>query len=249
MKWFRLYSSVLNDPKVQQLPPTLFKHWINILCVASDYEPRGELPSIKELAFALRIKPAACERIVSSLRQVGVIDKSTAGQLCVHNWTQRQRESDNIAARVEKHRRRNNPDSDTVAIRNVTLHETLQKRSVDTDTERDTDTETFLVSEKDLLNVAVVEKASASAAVWNDRTLSQTAERIRATLRLPSAAVPNLKTTLAQYPCAPPYLEGEAASCAEYYANEAHKKVSLTGFNRWMKRSERERLQGLESSS
>jgi len=146
MKWFRLYSSVLNDPKVQRLSPVLFKHWINILCVASENDPRGELPCVTDLAFALRLKPTQMRKVLESLRQAGVIEASSDGKVLVHNWTERQRESDNVAARVEKHRSRKNADSDSGAIRNVTLHETLPKRSVDTDTEEETDTETFPLS-------------------------------------------------------------------------------------------------------
>lgn len=169
MKWFRLYSSVLNDPKVQQLSPELFKHWINILCVASEHEPRGHLPPLKDLAFALRLKPVRCRKIVESLCEVGILEPVPLSEnmsemdtartvevqrtysertLRVHSWDSRQRDSDNVAARVEKHRRRNNPASDTGAIRNVTLHETLLKRTVDTDTEKETEEETLHSSGK-----------------------------------------------------------------------------------------------------
>ena len=53
MKWFRFYADALDDPKVQRLPPPIFKTWVNLLCLASKNE--GNLPSAEECAFALRM--------------------------------------------------------------------------------------------------------------------------------------------------------------------------------------------------
>jgi hypothetical protein len=33
-QWLRLYTDLINDPKVQLLPAEDFKGWINILCIA-----------------------------------------------------------------------------------------------------------------------------------------------------------------------------------------------------------------------
>jgi hypothetical protein len=68
MKWFRLYSSVLHDPKVQRLTPALFKHWVNLLCLASEQDDRGMLPSLDDIAFALRIKPSEATQVMTQLR-------------------------------------------------------------------------------------------------------------------------------------------------------------------------------------
>jgi hypothetical protein len=38
MKWLRLYSDVVSDPKVQRLPGEKFKAWVNLLCVASQHD-------------------------------------------------------------------------------------------------------------------------------------------------------------------------------------------------------------------
>src|SRR5260370_12837105 len=59
LPWLRLYVSVLNCPKVQRLPAPLFKHWINLLCVARSQD--GILPGIADIAFALRIDVAEAE--------------------------------------------------------------------------------------------------------------------------------------------------------------------------------------------
>jgi hypothetical protein len=133
MKWLRLYDDLLDDPKAQQLAPVLFKHWINLLCLASKSEPRGTLPAITDVAFRLRVTSQKARTILNELASVGMID-AEGETFQMHNWSERQRESDNVAARVRKHRE------------GVTRNEdvTLQKRecnALDTDTDTDTDTE------------------------------------------------------------------------------------------------------------
>ena len=144
MKWFRLYSSVLHDPKVQRLSPTLFKHWVNLLCLASEQDDRGLLPCVDDIAFALRIKPSEAAQVMTQLRRAGLVDTTSEGRDFPHNWPQRQRESDDVATRVRRHRERKAAENtDSLATGNgyVTLPETFLKRPVDTDTESDTDSE------------------------------------------------------------------------------------------------------------
>lgn len=159
MKWFRFYTEALHDPKVQRLSPVLFKAWVNLLCLASQEENDGLLPSVEDIAFTLRIKPSEAESILTQLARAGLIDRADeaspvrdgaatgplAGRYRPHNWTERQRKSDDVAARVKAYRERQaakQPEfrpEDSAAHHNiVTLHETLQKRernALDTDTE------------------------------------------------------------------------------------------------------------------
>lgn len=55
MKWFRLYHDMVNNKKVQRLPPATFKAWVNLLCVASMADERGSLPDLEGIAYALRL--------------------------------------------------------------------------------------------------------------------------------------------------------------------------------------------------
>ena len=270
MKWFRLYSSVLNDPKVQQLPPEVFKHWINLLCVASENTPRGELPPLDDLAFALRIRRSTCEKLLKKLAEAGLIEETfpevsgdfsqSFPRVSIHNWEQRQRESDNIAARVEKHRRRKHAESDAGAIRNVTLQVTEVKRSVDTDTETDTDEETLSVSGKIDINTADADApaparaASASAAAedrneWTELEARRLAKRIAGRLRLTNPDIEALMAVLRQHRYAPAWLEAEAATCVEWYSAKK-RKIDLRLFNNWLAKAEqRHREAALQEAS
>ena len=49
MAWFRLYTDVAHDPKVQRLSPAIFKFWITILCLAK--ENGGIVPARSDVSF------------------------------------------------------------------------------------------------------------------------------------------------------------------------------------------------------
>lgn len=103
MRWFRFYDDALNDPKVQNLAPALFKAWVNLLCLASKND--GRLPEIRDIAFALRIAPGKTADIVKDLETAGLIDRDETG-LLPHNWSGRQRSGDDSAERAKRYRYR-----------------------------------------------------------------------------------------------------------------------------------------------
>lgn len=160
MKWFRFYSEALHDPKVQRLPAALFKHWINLLCLANESEERGDLPCVDDVAFALRVSSPKAKQILADLHRAGLLVVTEEGSYRHHGWARRQRETDDVAARVRKHRasKATQKNSDVTGC-NVTdalpetkpetLHETPEKRSRATDT--DTDTEISITSPNGLV--------------------------------------------------------------------------------------------------
>jgi hypothetical protein len=137
MKWFRFYNEVLDDPKVQKLHPALFKHWVNLLCLASEMGDAGDLPNEDAIAFRLRVRTTEVRKILDQLVAAGLLDfcenDAESRRLSAHNWQGRQRSSDNSAARVARHRAANEEK--------VTLQTPLPKRKVDTDSDTDTEVE------------------------------------------------------------------------------------------------------------
>lgn len=132
MKWFRLYSAVVHDPKVQRLHPATFKHWVNVLCIASENKERGIVPDIESVSYTLRVKPCEAENILLKLEQLGLLDRLENGVLTPHNWTERQRVADDVSTRVRRHRENKGKENEDIAE-----DVTLQKRTVDTDTDTD----------------------------------------------------------------------------------------------------------------
>lgn len=133
--WFRLYDEVVDDPKVQRLSPELFKSWINLLCLAS--RNNGVLPPVIDLEFNLRMKREDIEKLVSELRQHGLIDETKKGVLKPHAWEKRQYKSDTSTDRVKRFRERSKDVTGNVS---KSLHETDQIQSR-TETEQKQKTE------------------------------------------------------------------------------------------------------------
>jgi hypothetical protein len=101
--WFRVYSGLVDDPKVQRLDPALFKALINLWCLASAND--GVLPPADEIAFKLRIKRDKAQRLLTELRAADLIDDDERGTR-PHNWDVRQFKSDGSTSRVKRFRER-----------------------------------------------------------------------------------------------------------------------------------------------
>src|SRR3990167_8619903 len=93
--WFRFYSEVLHDPKVQTLSGADFKAWINLLCLANESTPRGSLPLDADVGFALRITTQKAGDLLARFMEWGLLDADEElHRLVVHGWERRQFASD-----------------------------------------------------------------------------------------------------------------------------------------------------------
>lgn len=103
VNWLRLYHSIHDCPKVQNLPPREFKFWINCLVAASKNDPRGTLPPIEKLAFTLRLRAPFVLRSLTRLERSGLVAR-TGDVWKMHDWDTHQFSSDDVNQRVTKHR-------------------------------------------------------------------------------------------------------------------------------------------------
>lgn len=101
-RWFRFYAESVNDPKVQRLPPHLFKTWVNLLCLAS--ANGGTLPARDDIAFQLRMSDHDASSQLDELIGLALIDVTGDKTLEPHNWKGRQFVSDTSGDRVARHR-------------------------------------------------------------------------------------------------------------------------------------------------
>jgi hypothetical protein len=112
----------VDDPKVQRLPPPLFKAWINCMCIAK--QNGGVLPPAVDIAFKLRVSEVHAKDLVNRLRAAELIDERD-GQLEMHNWNGRQFNSDGSAERMRRHRmKQKESHSDGGSDDDVTSHVT-----------------------------------------------------------------------------------------------------------------------------
>jgi len=142
--WFRFYTSVVDDPKAQMLAPEMFKHWVNVLCIAAQHD--GELPDIAVTAFTLRMTEAKAAGILAKLHALNLLD-TTEKSFKPHNWDGRQYKTDHVDnTNVERQRRHREKSRDELrqlkALRD--MNKTALRNGVssvtgkrpDTDTER-----------------------------------------------------------------------------------------------------------------
>lgn len=131
-RWFRLYSEVVNDPKVQRLPCEDFRAWINLLCLASEND--GRLPSIDDIAFALRMTTDGAATVVERLSSAGLIDRVSGGadgyHYAPHGWAKRQYKSDTSTERVKRFRQRSETVSETPPETETEADTELKKEKV-----------------------------------------------------------------------------------------------------------------------
>ena len=128
-RWFRLFDTVLDDPKVQKLPPEIFKGWVNLLCLAS--RTGGVLPQIGDIAFALRISDDAADSLVIRLCEAKLLDSDSA-ELKPHKWEEFQYFDKTNAARQKRFRDSKNVSN---ALHNVTITPVYTEEETDTEVE------------------------------------------------------------------------------------------------------------------
>lgn len=118
--WFRFHTGVVDDPKVQMLSPEMFKHWVNVLCIAGKYD--GELPAIAVTAFTLHMSEAKAAGILAKLHSLNLLDK-TEKSFKPHNWDGRQYKldkTDNTNADRQKRYRQRHSNANSNAENSVT---------------------------------------------------------------------------------------------------------------------------------
>lgn len=133
-QWFRLYETLVDDPKVQRLKPELFKAWVNMLALACRHD--GVLPSIPDLAFALREGELKVGQWLHALIEAGLLDVTERGHE-PHNWASRQFKGDTSAERMRRHRERHrNVSRDRCDVTgDVTVTASESESDTDTDSE------------------------------------------------------------------------------------------------------------------
>lgn len=129
MKWFRLHTDILNDPKVQTLELGVFKIYLNSLCHAAQRDKDGNLGTLFDVSYALRETKEAVSSAFHTLEEIGLV--VTVGETFhIPQWKKKQFKSDTSTERVKKHRNKMKRPG------NVTVTAPEQNRT-DTDIEKD----------------------------------------------------------------------------------------------------------------
>ena len=118
--WFRFWNRTVHDPKVQTLSDSMFKFWVNCLCLAS--QNGGALPPVTDISFHLRLRPqAVVDRLAVLIDEHELFDRAD-GRIVPHSCNKWQIRNDVSAERVTKHHA--SVSNGTVGNVSETFHET-----------------------------------------------------------------------------------------------------------------------------
>jgi hypothetical protein len=127
-QWFRFYSEVLNDPKVQSLDGDTFKVWVNLLCVTSQCD--GHI-NFDDISFHLRMGDAEALAYCVKLADKGLLIPTEQGYT-PKGWDNRQYKTDTSAERTRKYREKKKLENCDVTVTSpVTAPEQIQNRIED----------------------------------------------------------------------------------------------------------------------
>ena len=132
--WFRFYVESLNDPKVLRLSDSMFRAWVNLLCVAKMGD--GSI-SREDVSIHLRTSEKGAAAVIDYLIERNLLE-DRGEFLTPHNWDSRQYKSDvtdpTAATRQQRYRnnKRNanrNDDRNASVTVTATRAETEQNRT------------------------------------------------------------------------------------------------------------------------
>jgi len=106
MPWFRMYSEMIDDPKVGTLDDAQFRLWVEFLCLACEAGNGGDTNlTVTETGWKLRRNVSVT---LQELLQRGLVtlrhNESGKETVFINKWKFRQFQSDTSTPRVQKHR-------------------------------------------------------------------------------------------------------------------------------------------------
>ena len=158
-RWWRAYEGAVDDPKLQLMPPALFKSWFNLVCLSS--ANGGKLPPISTVAFKLHIAEGKAKHVVAELTARHLFDQ-ISGEFVPHNWELRQYKSDvtdpTAAKRMRNYRNRRRNATVTVTPPRVQNTDSVAKATADEVVGEDARAKLFRLGKTILVSFGVAEK-------------------------------------------------------------------------------------------
>jgi hypothetical protein len=132
MKWFRFWTDTLDDVKILGLSDYEYRIWTYLLAIASEVNSMsGECQvNVKSMSLRCRTQVNHFSRALETFQRVGLITINGDGYPVICNWSKRQFKSDDVTARVHKHR-------EVTTKRNVSCNVSETDQITDTDTDTD----------------------------------------------------------------------------------------------------------------
>lgn len=106
--WIKLYTEILDDPKMGRMPDYLWRRAVELFLLAGKTGTTGQLPPVEEIAWVLRLEPSRLAQNLHGLAEVGVVHEAEPGKWVVTHFAKRQAAMSD-AERKQKQRAGENP--------------------------------------------------------------------------------------------------------------------------------------------
>lgn len=83
-KWIKLYTEILDDPKMGRLTDRQFRTCINLFLLAGIVDCDGLLPTLADIAWKLRMPEKALAEDLGVLAKAGIVEETAQGWLVTH---------------------------------------------------------------------------------------------------------------------------------------------------------------------
>ena len=150
--WIKLYHEILYDRKMATMRSDLWQRTIQMFLIAGEEDRDGNLPSIDDIAFTLRMNKEQLETDMVELQSVGILSINN-GQWYVTKFSERQAKMDK--AEYMRRKRDENQTAQYYGYQPVT-NGNADKIRIDTDKNREEEIEeeiedvpVLLIQEKD----------------------------------------------------------------------------------------------------
>jgi hypothetical protein len=108
--WVKLYTEIVNDPKMGRLTDRQFRTCINLFALAGEIDQDGTLPDVDDLAWRLRLQRADLIADLEALAAVNILTATSEGWI-ISKWEERQAKApsaakEKVLQRVHEYRER-----------------------------------------------------------------------------------------------------------------------------------------------
>lgn len=149
MPWLRLYTEILDDPKMARLSGDQFRDWVYVLAMAREAEEPGLIAmSVEDAAWRARRPPVEFRRSLELFEGLGMVALAEDSILAVH-FAERQKDKpsdqpERVRERVTRHRKRDDNADETPMKRPGNAEGASTSRpgnAPEVDRDRDSDTD------------------------------------------------------------------------------------------------------------
>lgn len=82
--WIKLYTEILQDPKMGRLTDSQYRTCINVFLMAGAEEKDGEIGTTDDVAWTLRLDSATCADNLAVLEELGIVEQTDGAWRVTH---------------------------------------------------------------------------------------------------------------------------------------------------------------------